>query len=71
LIGSCLIKTDHLWIALVMNGLIGEPSLPRPAVTMMAKVLRAQERTDLFLGSSVLGVLLLVAVSSAFLWLAR
>jgi hypothetical protein len=54
-----------------MNGLIGEPSLPRPVVTMMAKVLRAQERTDLFLGSSVLGVLLLVAVSSAFLWLAR
>src|SRR6476660_3365774 len=30
LIGSCLIKTDHLWTALVMNGLIGEPSLPRP-----------------------------------------
>jgi len=31
-----------------MNGLIGEPSLPRPVVTMMAKVLRAQERTECF-----------------------
>ena len=53
-----------------MNGLLVNHLCLGP-LYMMAKVLRAQERTDLFLGSSVLGVLLLVAVSSAFLWLAR
>jgi len=37
----------------------------------MAKVSRAQERIDLLLGNGVLGVLLLVAVSGAFLWLAN
>jgi len=36
----------------------------------MAKVSQFQERADLLLGSIVLGVLLLVAVSGAFLWLA-
>ena len=59
MIGSCLIKTDHLWTALVMNGLIGEP------------VASAGTHRLIFLGRSVLGVLLRVAVSSAFLWLAR
>jgi hypothetical protein len=37
----------------------------------MVKVSRPQELTDLLLGSVILGMLLLVAVSGAFLWLAR
>jgi hypothetical protein len=37
----------------------------------MAKVSRAQERMDLLLGGGVLGILLLVAVSGAFLWLTQ
>ena len=50
---------------------IGEPSSLWPVVIgMVVKVSRAQRRTDLLLGSSVLGVLLLIAVSGAFLWLA-
>jgi hypothetical protein len=36
----------------------------------MVKVSRAQQRWDLLLGSGVLGVLLVVAISGAFLWLA-
>lgn len=49
---------------------IGEPFPLWPVGTSMVKMSRAQKRTDLLLGSSVLGVLLLVAVSGAFLWLA-
>ena len=37
----------------------------------MVMVSRAHERMDLLLGGTVLGALLLVAVSGAFLWLAR
>jgi hypothetical protein len=44
---------------------IDEPSSFWPVVISMA-----QERMDLLLGSGVLGVLLLVAISGAFLWLA-
>jgi hypothetical protein len=49
---------------------IDEPSSFWPVVMSMGKVFRAHEPMDLLLGSGVLGVLLLVAVSGAFLWLA-
>ena len=55
-------------IRLLTRG-ISEPSSLWSVITSMAKVPRAQERADLLLGSSVLGILLLVAVSGAFLWL--
>jgi hypothetical protein len=35
----------------------------------MAKALRTPKRTDLLLGTCVLGVLLLIAVCGALLWL--
>ena len=82
---SRLIKTDHSGeyaLTWRLDGLdvhsrggtianIGEPSSLWPVIIGMVKVSRAQERKDLLLSSSVLGVLLLVAVSGAFLWLAR
>jgi hypothetical protein len=50
---------------------IGEQSSLWPVVIgMVVKVSRAQKRRDLLLGTSVLGVLLVIAVSGAFLWLA-
>jgi hypothetical protein len=48
-----------------------EPSSAFASCIYMLKVFRAHKKSmDLLLGSSVLGILLLVAVSAAFLWLA-
>jgi hypothetical protein len=77
LTANCLIKTDHSGeyaLTWRLDGLdvhsrggtianIGEPSSLWPVIIGMVKVSRAQERKDLLLSSSVLGVLLLVAVS--------
>jgi len=85
LTANCLITTDYSGeyaLTWRLDGLdvhsrggtianIGEPSSLWPVIIGMVKVSRAQERKDLLLSSSVLGVLLLVAVSGAFLWLAR